>query len=136
MDLFLGVNLPGLRQDHQIHLANDLLVLDCERAPHAEDAGLATYENHAPVRRHHRDHVQYLRHQVRDGTRLDHEGYLCLVVVGLGIGWPVPVDLDRGDFLQRLMESVLNLCLDEGRVAWYESCNPPSGEQSKSASQQ
>lgn len=119
-DLFLGINLPRLRQDHQIQLPYDLLVLNAQRAPDTDDALVRPYEQEAPVRRYDGHHVQHLGSQVRQGPRLDEERQLgrvevpppCLLFV-VTPGMPVmPVYLDLRYGLPGLRETILDLRLD------------------------
>lgn len=58
----LVLDLPGLRQDHEVELTDDLLVLDGVASTHADDALFRTDEEEPPIGWDDGGHVQKLRH--------------------------------------------------------------------------
>lgn len=105
VNVLLGLDRPRLGKDHQVQLANDLLVLDAVAPRDAYGALVGADEQESPVRRHDRRHMQQLGNQVRERTRLDDERKLRRIVSSPRVVGRIPVDLDLGNLLPRLIQS-------------------------------
>lgn len=127
IDQLLVRYVPGLGQDHEVQLADNLLVLDRGAPAQHGDALFGADEEEAPVGRHDGDHVEQLGHKVRHDAGLDDHGELGGIVGGAGVVGGTPVDLDGGDLLAGLVETGSELGPDHGLIVREEGGYPPSG---------
>lgn len=94
IDQLLGRDVPWVGEDHEVELADDLLMLDGGAPAEHGDAPFGADEEEAPVGRHDGDHMEKLGHEVRHNPRLDDHGELGGIVGGARVLGGTPVDLD------------------------------------------